>query len=189
VNGPIVGVLLAAGSASRFGGGKLLAPLSDGTTVATSSLRSLAAAVDSVVAVVRAEDDALATRLARGGARVTVCPVAEEGMSASLAWGIRSSPVASGWLVMLADMPWIAVSTIQSVANALRRGASVTAPRVHGQRGHPVGFASKCYADLIALTGDEGARRVVMMHSQGLELIDVDDAGALRDVDTPKDLS
>ena len=67
---PIVGILLAAGSASRFGGDKLLAPLSDGMQVGVAALRNLAAAVDAVVAVVRPGDDALAAALAARGARV-----------------------------------------------------------------------------------------------------------------------
>ena len=57
---PIVGILLAAGSASRFGGGKLLATLPDGTAVGVAALRNLLAAVDAVIAVVRPGDDVLA---------------------------------------------------------------------------------------------------------------------------------
>ncbi|HEY7944089.1 MAG TPA: NTP transferase domain-containing protein, partial [Casimicrobiaceae bacterium] len=56
---PIVGVLLAAGSGSRFGGDKLLAKLADGTPLALAALSTLAAAVDVVVAVVRPADAAL----------------------------------------------------------------------------------------------------------------------------------
>ena len=65
---PIVGVLLAAGSATRFGGDKLLRPLPDGTPIGVAALKNLAAAVDTVVAVVRIGDEALATALAAHGA-------------------------------------------------------------------------------------------------------------------------
>ena len=47
------------------------------------------------------------------------CPRAQEGMGASLACGVMASPDASGWIVALADMPWIRPATIQSVAAAL----------------------------------------------------------------------
>src|ERR1022692_5251932 len=53
---PLVGILLAAGSASRFGGGKLLAPLEDGTPLGVRALINLAPCVDSVVVVVRPDD-------------------------------------------------------------------------------------------------------------------------------------
>src|SRR5213075_1621091 len=126
--GAIVGVLLAAGSATRFGGDKLLAPLVDGTPIGVAALRNLAPAVDVVLAVVRTGDNALAAALAAGGARVTVCPQAAEGMGASLAWGVRSAPIAAAWLVALADMPWVRPTTVGMVVDALRRGASIAAP-------------------------------------------------------------
>ena len=184
--GPIVGILLAAGSASRFGGDKLLAPLSDGTPIGIAALEHLAAAVDAVVAVVRPHDDGLAAALAARGARITMCPNAAEGMGASLAWGVRGAPAAAGWLIALADMPWVQPATIDRVVDALRRGATIAAPARLGTRGHPVGFATELYAELIALAGDEGAQRIVAGHR--VSLLDTDDAGVLRDVDTRKDL-
>ena len=41
---------------------------------------------------------------------------------------------------------------------------------------------------LATLTGDDGAKSVVAAHADSLARIDVDDAGILRDVDTPADL-
>lgn len=184
--GPIVGVLLAAGSASRFGSDKLLALLPDRTPIGVAALEHLAAAVDAVVAVVRPRDDALAATYAAHGARVTRCWRAADGIGASLAWGVRAAPLAAGWVIALADMPWVQPATIARVAAALRQGALVAAPSCLGARGHPVGFGAACYAELSALAGDEGARPVVARHQAAL--IETDDAGILRDVDTPRDL-
>jgi len=184
--GPIVGILLAAGSASRFGGEKLLAPLPAGTPIGVAALEHLAAVVDTVVAVVRPHDDALAAALAARGARVTMCPRAAEGMGVSLAWGIRAAPIAAAWLIALADMPWVQPATMARVVDAVRRGAPIAAPRRQGRRGHPVGFAAERYAELIALSGDEGAKPVLARHH--VALIDTEDAGILRDVDTRQDL-
>jgi molybdenum cofactor cytidylyltransferase len=55
-----------------------------------------------------------------------------------------------------------------------------------GRRGHPVGFAAELYSELIALTGDQGAKRLVSRYPAHAVL--VDDAGVLLDVDTPQDL-
>jgi molybdenum cofactor cytidylyltransferase len=85
-------------------------------------------------------------------------------------------------------MPWVLPSTIARVAAAVADGAPVAAPFHDGMRGHPVGFSAACYATLAALTGDEGAKAVVAAHADSLARIDVDDAGTLRDVDTPADL-
>lgn len=175
--GPIVGILLAAGSASRFGGEKLLAPLPDGTPIGIAALEHLAAAVDAVVAVVRPQDELLADAFAARGARVTACLWAADGMGMSLAWGIRAAPAAAAWVIALADMPWVQPATIARV---------VDAPRRLGTRGHPVGFAADRYAELIVLTGDNGARPIVARHQA--VLIESEDAGILRDVDTRQDL-
>jgi molybdenum cofactor cytidylyltransferase len=185
---PIVGILLAAGSASRFGGGKLLAPLEDGTSLGVRSLMNLLACVDGVVAVVRPGDQALAHAFSDHGADLTVCPYAANGMGQSLAWAIRATPLAKAWVIALADMPWIEIATTQRIADALARGAELVAASYRGVRGHPVGFSRRYYGELAALSGDEGAKSLVRRHERELQLIETDDAGISRDVDTRADL-
>src|SRR5438270_12174506 len=88
------------------------------------------------------------------------------GLGASLAAGVGASRDASGWIVALGDMPFIVPSTFASVRLALERGARIAAP-VHSEtqvRGHPVAFAHSLREDLMALDGDEGARRVIEAH-------------------------
>jgi molybdenum cofactor cytidylyltransferase len=189
---PVVGVLLAAGSGSRFGGDKLLAKLDDGRSLALAALEGLAAGVDAVIAVVRPGDAALHSLFGRSGALVAVCSDAAEGMGASLACGVREVqqrfPQAQGAIIALADMPWLSSPTVEHIANALRRGATMAAPTHCGTRGHPVGFGAGCFAELQALSGDEGARALLSARGAELVLIAVDDPGVLRDVDTPADL-
>ena len=191
----VVGILLAAGRGVRFGGDKLLEPLpcatdgcEAGTPIGIAACRHLGAAVSATLAVVRPSDTALATMLRDAGARVVECARAEEGMGASLACGVQATPDADGWLVALADMPWIKPSTIRTLAAALTAGADIVAPSYNGERGHPVGFARRHYAALSALTGDEGARAIVQVNRATLRLEATDDPGVLRDVDTRSQL-
>jgi len=191
----IVGILLAAGRGERFGGDKLVAPLtdpampaSDAASLGAVSGAHLAAALTDVIAVVRPGDDPLAEQLRAAGLDVVECARAGEGMGASLACGVGASSDADGWVVALADMPWIARATIENVAAALVAGADIVAPSFRGLRGHPVGFSRRHYAALAALTGDAGARQVIERGANVLTLIDVDDPGVLRDVDTRDDL-
>jgi molybdenum cofactor cytidylyltransferase len=185
--------LLAAGSAQRFGGPKLLAPLRTGrdagVPLGVAALRHLQQALGPAIVVVRAGDTELAALSTSEGATVVVAEHALEGMGASLAGGVAAAPARAGIVVALADMPWIAPSTIARVADAIASGASIAAPFHHGRRGHPVGFAPSLRDALLALTGDEGARAVVARNASELVRIDVDDAGVLRDVDTPTDLA
>lgn len=186
--GPIVGILLAAGASLRFGSDKLTHSLPDGDLVAVRACRNLLAVTDCVLAVVRPGSERLAALLQSEGAEVMICADADQGMSASLVCGVRARPEAAGWLIALADMPWIAPTTIRKVADALRMGAAIAAPRWQGRRGHPVGFSHILGPDLSALSGDEGAKTVINAYLEQLQLIDCDDPGVLRDIDRPEDL-
>jgi molybdenum cofactor cytidylyltransferase len=184
----IVGILLAAGASRRFGADKLTHILPDGNLVAVRACRNLLAGTDGVLAVVRPGSEELTDLLQAEGADVRICADAERGMGASLVFGIRARPDAAGWLIALADMPWIEPATISKVANTLRSGATIAAPCWQGRRGHPVGFSQILGPELAALSGDEGAKMVIQTHLEQLRLVDCDDAGVLRDIDKPEDL-
>lgn len=184
----IGGVLLAAGGSMRFGAPKLLAPLPDGTPVAAAAARSLRAGVDVAVAVVRPEDRELAALLTGEGLCAVAFPGAARGMGASLGFGVEALGEAEGWVIALADMPFIQSATVHRVAAALASGAMLAAPSYQGRRGHPVGFARRWRAELTALDGDCGARDLLDRHAGLLSLCPTRDAGILRDIDVPQDL-
>ena len=183
-------LLLAAGRGTRFDStgvqDKLLAPLPDGTPVACAAARALLAVLPHVTAVVRPGAEALAHALNDAGCDVVFSTDAERGMGASLAAGIRATQEAEGWIVALADMPWIAPATIEEIGRRIDSGASIVAPVYRGQRGHPVGFGAMHREALSSLDGDVGARRI--LEAATVTSIDVDDPGVLADVDTHADL-
>lgn len=185
----VVGILLAGGSASRFGSNKLLHPLDDGTPIAVAAARNLRAALPRVVAVVRPDSEPLEQALRAADVTVSVCPRAQEGMGCTLAHAIAQAVRADGWVIALGDMPFIAPDTIRSVMKALDAGALIAAPRFRGERGHPVAIESSLRDELLALTGDAGARELLRRHAQSIVHVDCDDAGVLRDIDTPADLA
>lgn len=185
----ITGVLLAGGTGRRFGDDKLLVTLpGDGRALAVAAAEAMVAALDEVVAVVRPGSDSLAAALRAAGCTVVECPEAEAGMGASLACGVRARPAADGWIVGLADMPWIAPGTIAQVAERLAAGAPIVAPVYAGRRGHPVGFAAEFGARLTALAGDRGARELLEDNADRLQLVETADRGVILDVDTAADL-
>ena len=186
--GLIVGILLAAGAGSRFGGGKLLARLADDRGVAETACARLLPAVDRVVAVVPAQPGALEDALRAAGAEVVRCDTATPGMGVSIACGVAASTKAAGWLVALGDMPLVPTSQHRLIADALRAGAGIAAPVCQGRRGHPVGFAARLGDELRALDGDEGARAVLARHRGVLLELAVDDDAGWQDIDTLSDL-
>lgn len=185
----ICGILLAAGSARRFGGHKLLHPLPDGNAVGVASARNFLQGVAHVLAVVRSDDHQLAALMRAEGIATVTCEHADRGISASIATGIRSAPDADGWLIMLADMPWIRPQTIRAVAAMLENGASLAAPSYAGRLGHPVGFARAYQADLLNLSGDRGARELLRKNNHCLQQFHCDDPAVLLDIDRPEDVT
>ncbi|XVJ70281.1 MAG: nucleotidyltransferase family protein [Rhizobacter sp.] len=184
-------IVLAAGQSTRFGGDrhKLMQPWL-GATLLESTLRHAVASHLPVV-VVTTEPLAALVRQHVAARDVVVVPTMDGvsnshlGVGFSIAAGVCASPNAPGWLVLPADMPLIQPQTVQLVARQLCKYPVVFA-QYQGRRGHPVGFAAELYSELIALTGDEGARRLVSRYPAHAVL--VDDAGVLLDVDTPQDL-
>jgi molybdenum cofactor cytidylyltransferase len=182
----VTGILLAAGSGSRFGGGKLAHPLADGTPIGVASLRNLRQALADVVVVVRAGDERTRQVFADEGIAVQECTDAHLGMSRTLACGLRASLDAQGWLFALGDMPFLKPETIRAVAGAI--GEGIAMPQYAGRRGNPVGFARRYREELLALEGDEGARSLLARHPEDVRVVACDDPGILRDIDRPEDL-
>jgi molybdenum cofactor cytidylyltransferase len=187
-----VGILLAAGRGRRFDPAgqrnKLLQPLA-GEPVVVASARKLLAAVPCVIAVVPPLDAGVGAQLAALGCDVTVCPDADNGMAASLTHALRHSLALQpqAWLVALGDMPYVEVSTLRLLAGALAAGAGIAAPVLDGRRGNPVGFNALHLDALLALRGDEGARR--LLHTFPVTEVLVTDPGIFRDIDLPADLT
>jgi len=191
----IVGILLAAGVGSRFGGDKLLATIAAQSAqravnvpLGVMAARNLVDAIPDSIAVVRPHDATLSATLSATGLLVVPCADAGDGMGATLAFGVAATGDADGWVIALADMPWIRPGTIRRVADALASGAEIAAPRHRDSRGHPVGFSRAHRDALVSLTGDAGARSLIERNADRVAWIDVDDPGVLRDVDTPGDL-
>ena len=76
--------------------------------------------------------------------------------------------------------------TIGCVAQALQTH-TVVVPLVNGQRGHPVGFGKVCRDELLALSGDQGAKSVMQRYAA--QTLELDDMGCILDVDTPQALA
>ena len=189
-------VVLAAGAAQRFGGGKLTAPWRGGVLLDGALAAAFAAPVRSVTVVTGA--DAGVAGAARGFAkrsgqaarlRLVVAPDHAEGMAASLRAGVASLPLdADGAFVFLGDMPRVPAGVLAPLAAAIAAGHAAAAPVFAGRRGHPAVFARALFPELVALRGDEGARAVLQRLGPALPLIEAPDDGVLFDVDERGDL-
>lgn len=184
-----VGILLAAGSSQRFGSNKLLYPVVNDTPMLLLSAKRLAEALPNSLVVINKNLMRYQSQLEQLGLDVVINSHAEKGMGTSIACGVNHSLDAPGWLITLADMPYIKTATLSLLANKLKDGAGIIAPRYKQQRGHPVGFSADFKDELLALNKDIGARDIIRHHHDQVKLIETDDAGVLQDIDHKEDLA
>jgi molybdenum cofactor cytidylyltransferase len=188
-----LGLLVAAGYGRRFdpsGTRSKLETRLDGMMVAVRTAQALLAHCDTVIAAVRPESTALANELAAAGCEIATVTGAE-GMGTSIACGARlawSHAALKMLLVQPADMPWLDPLSVRRVIDAQpSEGQLIVVPTYLGQDGHPVRFERDLVPQLMQLSGERGARRL-LEHHPSLRLA-LADEGVVRDLDTPQDLA
>ena len=190
----IAAILLAAGSASRYraaGGGasKLVAPLAGKPLVRHAAEAALGAKARPIVVVTGYDRSAVEAALDGLPLQFTHNPDYVLGLASSLNAGVAALPAsADGAIVLLGDMPAVTPALIDSLigAFAARPEALAAAPVSEGRRGNPALLSRELFPAIAALSGDEGARKLLASAGPG-QVIEVEIAGlaASLDVDTP----
>lgn len=188
----VAGVVLAAGSSSRFGdANKLLAEI-DGTTVVERSIRPLHDAGLKPLYVVESEHDHVRDAIEQLSVQSVVNEASSNGQATSVRAGVeavRQCRSVDAIVISLGDMPFVNASTIEDLIEAYRAEvAGIVVAGYRGRRGNPVLFDAAYFDSLAALSGDSGARRLVL-ESDDTVLLETEDPGVVRDIDTPTDLS
>ena len=181
----IGGLVLAAGAATRFGEPKQLAEL-DGSPLLEHSLRAITAApVERVVVVLGSSAPEIVSSVNLHGAEPTVCSRWEEGQSASLACGLSELADCEAVVVTLGDQPRMSPEAISRVIDA-RNGAAAVRATYGGEPGHPVLLERVLFEALRDVSGDRGARNLLL--STNVLEVSCDDLGGGEDVDTRAEL-
>ncbi|MEG5266181.1 nucleotidyltransferase family protein [Pseudomonas sp. JDS28PS106] len=185
----VFGLVLAAGRSRRFGGDKRHALLPCGRSMLQASIGNAVGVFDEVWVVLRGDDDPASLGVP-DKTQIVRSPNADLGMGNSLAAGIAAlqSTGADAVAVLLADMPWIGEDVLIDLAR-LADPERIALPCYQGHRGHPVIIGRRFWPELLRLTGDQGARAVIARHAERVDMVECDDAGVLRDADTPEALS
>ncbi|MEI2263919.1 nucleotidyltransferase family protein [Erwinia sp. CGal63] len=106
-------------------------------------------------------------------------------MGESIAAGVRHTADWDGWLIHLADMPFITADTLRLVAGKVVEDGAVR-PTFNGRPGHPVGFGRGAFQALSTLSEEQGARSLLVQFP--LYTIEMRDETILRDIDLPSQL-
>ena len=187
----IVGVVLAAGSGSRFGATKQLAPFR-GRPLIEHAIATLAGGgLDAVLVVLGADGEAIEQNADLRSAQVVRCAEAHLGQSRSLRAGVAAAERlgAQAVVVVLGDQPLIepgAVRRVVATAEADPRPDVVRAT-FDGIPAHPVLLRCATFPAVARLDGDAGARE--LFATLQVRLVPCDGLGSPADVDTPEDLA
>lgn len=179
----LAAVVLAAGAGTRFGGGKLSAPL-EGEPLIHHAIRAARAAP--VARVVLVANAALDIGEWPGEPPVERVTITSEALSASLQAGLAALDPVDGVFVFLGDMPRVPHRIASQLAEALGKGYAAV-PYCEGRAGHPVLLSARSFGDVATITGDRGAGQLLKGRADVIR-VDCDDPGVLLDIDTREDI-
>ncbi|MDB5364906.1 MAG: 4-diphosphocytidyl-2C-methyl-D-erythritol kinase [Rhodospirillales bacterium] len=187
----IAAIILAAGASRRAGTTKLVAPIDGVPMVARVVQTAIESKAEPVIVVVGHDSLRVSETYAHFEVITVLSSQWSEGMSRSLAAGLGEVPPDhDGTLVLLADMPYVRVSTLDALIDAFdpTRYQAVQ-PVYRGKPGNPVLLGRALFAQAATQDGDQGARALLAGLGDRLLRIEVEDPGVLRDIDTAEDLA
>lgn len=189
----IPAIVLAAGKSSRMGRPKATLPLDGGDTFLTRIVRTFtAASVEDVVVVVGHDAEAIVASFANVDlvARFVENPEYEQGQLSSLVTGLRvvDRPGVVAVLVTLVDVPLVSAATVRAVVDRYRQTHAPIVRPVRGhEHGHPVLIDRSLFDAIRHADPAVGAKPIIRANVSLAGDVEVTDAGAFADADTPDD--
>jgi molybdenum cofactor cytidylyltransferase len=179
-----VALVLAAGSARRFGSDKLSASFRGAPLVHHAIRAACAAPVSRVIVVAHPR---LELGAWPGEPPVEVVRLASGGLAESLRTGVFAAGEAESVFVFLGDMPLVPHDAATTLAARIGEGYAAM-PLHAGEPGHPVLLSRRALADVVMLEGDAGAGKLLRARDD-VVLVAWPDASIHADVDQPDDLA
>jgi molybdenum cofactor cytidylyltransferase len=185
----IAALVLAAGGSSRMGGPKQLIELDGKTLLRRAVETAIASQAGCVVVVLGHQWERMALETEGLDATVVVNPEWHIGMSSSLRAGLQALPNdAEAALITLCDQPMVTAEHLRDLlALFAASGKPVAACRYAGALGVPAVLARTLFPELMRLSDDVGARRILQAHAGEAAVMDLPDAAI--DLDSPIDLN
>ena len=177
----VAGVILAAGASRRLGEPKQLVRLHGETLLERSVRVAVEAGCSPVLVVLGASSEAILAQSTLAPAHVVLNPEWQEGMASSIRAGIQALPrTMQAVLLLTCDQPAVTSEHLRRLA--AEASAEPVASAYAGRNGVPAYFPAAIFKELVQLSGDQGARRLLA----GARALDL--PGGEVDVDTPESL-
>ena len=186
----ISGIVLAAGAAQRMGRQKLLLDLKGKAVLQWVLEAMLSSQLDEVVCVVR-EQKTIREKIPLEHAKLrwTVNEKSHEGQSTSVIAGLKAVSLQSdGALFCVGDQPMMKSDLIDKLIELfVKTDAPIVAPIFKDQTRNPVVFRKDIFPELLALTGDTGARGLVRKYRDRSAFLKWKDESPFLDLDVWED--
>ena len=171
-------VLLAAGSSSRLGGPKQLLMYKEHTLLQHSIQIALASLANRVIVVLGANAGIIATGIAKEDDRLTCITNDQwqEGLASSIRCGLQyllsQKPAPQNVLFMVCDQPYINTVLLNKLITLQRQtGHSIVASKYAKTAGIPAIFSRDLFPELLQLTGDKGARKLIEQQKEAVATV------------------
>jgi molybdenum cofactor cytidylyltransferase len=191
----IAAIVPAAGRSVRMGRPKLILPIGSTTVIArvVSALREGGA--EPVVVVTPPSHfpgAAILADEARAAGAVVLVPAEHPiDMRASIELGLEHlarQSATGNVLVLPADSPGVTSALVaQVIGRAIEAPDSIIIPVHEGRRGHPIALPGRLAARIRHLPLGVGLNALIALHADQVTELEVDDPGAVEDLDTPED--
>ena len=183
-------LILAAGGSKRFGRPKQLLAFQGESLVRRSVRVATEAGIVSVTVVAGESVDAIKDELCETCAAVVQNPDWQRGLGTSIRCGIRqlraSVPHLEAVVIIACDQPFVEANTIAAlIAEQKKSGKPIVASSYADTLGIPALFDHSCFAALLALSDDSGAK--VLLESRPDDVASVEFEKGAIDIDTPAD--
>jgi molybdenum cofactor cytidylyltransferase len=176
-------VILAAGASSRMGVPKQLLHIDGISLIKRMTEMAMDTPCYPIVVVLGANRQMIRKELERMPITIIDNPQWENGMSSSIKMGLAGSYMTykelEAIIFLTVDMPLVSVDLIQkmvekaeTVADSNATSPDIVACKYNGQIGIPVLFKRKLFNDLLELTGDSGAKKVILANKENTATID-----------------
>lgn len=183
-------IILAAGESKRLGKPKQLLSFDGNTLLTRVANTACESGLKPVIAVLGANDDKISTTLNIPGLMVVKNDDWKEGMASSIRIGLTSmldlAPQVDGVIVLVCDQPYLNQDLIKALIEAQRdAGLPSAAASYGGKLGTPALFHKSLFPELMSLSGDTGARKILDKMRECVVTIDFQ--MGIVDIDTAED--
>ncbi|WP_022726964.1 NTP transferase domain-containing protein [Fodinicurvata sediminis] len=188
----VTALVLAAGQSRRMGRINKLLEKANGKSLLEATIdTALDSQVSDCLVVTGYEADKIQTNLKDKAVRFIHNPKYADGLSTSLQAGLAGlEENTDAVIVMLADMPEVSSEVLNRLVTSYNpvEGREICVPTWEGKPGNPVLIGKEFFPEIMEISGDIGARRLLGDYPDRVAEVDVKDASVLADIDAPQDL-